>query len=102
MIKDQMAESVDTEEEEYFGGGESSTAAMMTKKKGGRSSSSSSSSGARGPTNGAVGCQAERCAVDLSEAKRYHRRHKVCELHSKASVVHVSGLRQRFCQQCSR
>ncbi|KAM0952180.1 putative transcription factor SBP family [Dioscorea sansibarensis] len=47
-------------------------------------------------------CQAERCKADLSEAKRYHRRHKVCESHSKAPVVIVSGLRQRFCQQCSR
>lgn len=47
-------------------------------------------------------CQAERCKADLSEAKRYHRRHKVCESHSKSPVVIVSGLRQRFCQQCSR
>ncbi|XP_068656450.1 squamosa promoter-binding protein 1 [Aristolochia californica] len=50
----------------------------------------------------APACQAEKCAVDLSEAKRYHRRHKVCEHHSKAPVVLVGGLRQRFCQQCSR
>ncbi|CAA6658167.1 unnamed protein product [Spirodela intermedia] len=47
-------------------------------------------------------CQAERCTADLTEAKRYHRRHKVCEAHSKAAVVLVAGLRQRFCQQCSR
>ncbi|XP_042520390.1 squamosa promoter-binding-like protein 3 isoform X2 [Macadamia integrifolia] len=47
-------------------------------------------------------CQAEKCNADLSEAKKYHRRHKVCELHSKAPVVLVAGLRQRFCQQCSR
>ncbi|KAJ0983003.1 hypothetical protein J5N97_011258 [Dioscorea zingiberensis] len=47
-------------------------------------------------------CQAERCTADLSEAKRYHRRHKVCESHSKAAAVIVAGLRQRFCQQCSR
>lgn len=47
-------------------------------------------------------CQAERCGVDLTDAKRYHRRHKVCEFHSKAPVVIVSGLPQRFCQQCSR
>ncbi|EMS67887.1 Squamosa promoter-binding-like protein 13 [Triticum urartu] len=47
-------------------------------------------------------CQAERCGADLSEAKRYHRRHKVCEAHAKAAVVVVAGLRQRFCQQCSR
>ncbi|KAJ8466068.1 hypothetical protein OPV22_028620 [Ensete ventricosum] len=47
-------------------------------------------------------CQAEDCAADLREAKRYHRRHKVCEAHFKAAVVAVAGLRQRFCQQCSR
>nr|GLL22891.1 squamosa promoter-binding protein 1-like [Ipomoea trifida] len=47
-------------------------------------------------------CQAEKCSADLHEAKQYHRRHKVCEYHSKAQVVVVAGLRQRFCQQCSR
>ena len=26
----------------------------------------------------------------------------MCEAHSKAAVVLVAGLRQRFCQQCSR
>ncbi|KAG7953624.1 hypothetical protein I3843_12G118400 [Carya illinoinensis] len=47
-------------------------------------------------------CQAEKCGADLTDAKRYHRRHKVCEFHSKAPVVIVAGQRQRFCQQCSR
>lgn len=48
-------------------------------------------------------CQAEGCKADLSSAKRYHRRHKVCEHHSKAPVVVTAGgLHQRFCQQCSR
>ncbi|XP_030484348.1 squamosa promoter-binding protein 1 isoform X2 [Cannabis sativa] len=47
-------------------------------------------------------CQAEKCSADLSDAKQYHRRHKVCEIHAKAQVVLVSGIRQRFCQQCSR
>lgn len=47
-------------------------------------------------------CQAESCRADLTGAKRYHRRHKVCEFHAKAPVVLVAGLRQRFCQQCSR
>nr|AGI62049.1 SQUAMOSA promoter-binding-like 1 [Erycina pusilla] len=47
-------------------------------------------------------CQAEKCTADLTEAKRYHRRHKVCEAHAKAATVIVAGLRQRFCQQCSR
>ncbi|KAK9910921.1 hypothetical protein M0R45_034855 [Rubus argutus] len=47
-------------------------------------------------------CQAEGCHADLSQAKHYHRRHKVCEFHSKASTVVANGLTQRFCQQCSR
>ncbi|GMH00626.1 hypothetical protein Nepgr_002465 [Nepenthes gracilis] len=47
-------------------------------------------------------CQAEGCNADLSHAKHYHRRHKVCEFHSKASTVVAAGLTQRFCQQCSR
>ncbi|XP_071740270.1 squamosa promoter-binding-like protein 4 [Rutidosis leptorrhynchoides] len=47
-------------------------------------------------------CQVDGCSADLTAAKRYHRRHKVCEVHAKAPAVVVSGLRQRFCQQCSR
>eukprot|EP00257_Ricinus_communis_P023155 XP_015583063.1 squamosa promoter-binding-like protein 7 [Ricinus communis] len=47
-------------------------------------------------------CQVEGCHVALVKAKDYHRRHKVCEMHSKASNVIVLGLEQRFCQQCSR
>ncbi|KAJ0970530.1 hypothetical protein J5N97_018489 [Dioscorea zingiberensis] len=47
-------------------------------------------------------CQAEGCGADLTHAKHYHRRHKVCEFHSKASIVIAAGLSQRFCQQCSR
>ncbi|PSS35948.1 Squamosa promoter-binding-like protein [Actinidia chinensis var. chinensis] len=47
-------------------------------------------------------CQAEGCHADLSHAKHYHRRHKVCEFHSKAANVIAAGLTQRFCQQCSR
>ncbi|KAJ6729308.1 SQUAMOSA PROMOTER-BINDING-LIKE PROTEIN 4 [Salix viminalis] len=47
-------------------------------------------------------CQVEDCGVDLSNAKDYHRRHKVCEMHSKASKALVGNVMQRFCQQCSR
>uniref|UniRef100_A0A0E0EBP7 SBP-type domain-containing protein n=1 Tax=Oryza meridionalis TaxID=40149 RepID=A0A0E0EBP7_9ORYZ len=94
------------------GGGSSSSAAAA-----GASSSSSSSSvataarrgagraGGGAPSGGGGGgprCQVERCGVDLSEAGRYNRRHKVCQTHSKEPVVLVAGLRQRFCQQCSR
>ncbi|KAK3127111.1 hypothetical protein QOZ80_7AG0568470 [Eleusine coracana subsp. coracana] len=55
-----------------------------------------------GGGGGGPSCQAERCGADLTDARRYHKRHKVCEAHSKAPVVIVAGLRQRFCQQCSR
>ncbi|AQK68366.1 Squamosa promoter-binding-like protein 2 [Zea mays] len=47
-------------------------------------------------------CQVEGCKVDLSSAKEYHRKHRVCEPHSKAPKVVVAGLERRFCQQCSR
>nr|BCL01230.1 squamosa promoter-binding-like protein 4 [Gentiana triflora] len=48
------------------------------------------------------GCQVENCDADMAAAKPYHRRHKVCEKHSKAAVVYFSGDPKRFCQQCSR
>jgi hypothetical protein len=44
----------------------------------------------------------EDCRADLSNAKDYHRRHKVCNAHSKASKALVGNVMQRFCQQCSR
>ncbi|XP_074273434.1 squamosa promoter-binding-like protein 14 isoform X2 [Silene latifolia] len=47
-------------------------------------------------------CQVDCCEEDLSKAKDYHRRHKVCELHSKATKAIVGKQMQRFCQQCSR
>ncbi|KAK4487313.1 hypothetical protein RD792_006076 [Penstemon davidsonii] len=47
-------------------------------------------------------CQVEDCRADLSKAKDYHRRHKVCEVHSKATKALVANQMQRFCQQCSR
>ncbi|KAK4782180.1 hypothetical protein SAY86_016282 [Trapa natans] len=53
-------------------------------------------------TNQAVYCQVYGCNKDLGSSKEYHRRHKVCELHSKTPKVVVSGVEQRFCQQCSR
>ncbi|KAL8231650.1 hypothetical protein R6Q57_001428 [Mikania cordata] len=42
------------------------------------------------------------CRADLSGCRDYHRRHRVCETHSKTPVVTISGKEQRFCQQCSR
>lgn len=53
--------------------------------------------GSSGPT-----CQVEGCDADLSDSKDYHRRHKVCEMHAKASSAVVKKAIQRFCQQCSR
>lgn len=47
-------------------------------------------------------CQVDDCRTDLKHAKDYHRRHKVCELHSKAPQSLVQNVMQRFCQQCSR
>jgi len=47
-------------------------------------------------------CSVEGCAADLSKGRDYHRRHKVCEAHSKTPVVVVAGREMRFCQQCSR
>ncbi|KAG2544751.1 hypothetical protein PVAP13_9KG378097 [Panicum virgatum] len=54
-----------------------------------------------GSSNGPA-CQVEGCGADLSAAKDYHRRHKVCEMHAKASTAVVGNTVQRFCQQCSR
>ncbi|XP_038893774.1 squamosa promoter-binding-like protein 13A [Benincasa hispida] len=69
------------------------------------SSTSGSSKRARGTHNGntqPVSCLVDGCNSDLSNCRDYHRRHKVCELHSKTPQVTISGLKQRFCQQCSR
>ncbi|KAK4428241.1 Squamosa promoter-binding-like protein 14 [Sesamum alatum] len=58
-------------------------------------------SGSPGGANYPV-CQVDNCNEDLSTAKDYHRRHKVCEVHSKAGKALVGKQMQRFCQQCSR
>ncbi|KAL2935041.1 Squamosa promoter-binding-like protein 12 [Bienertia sinuspersici] len=55
-----------------------------------------------GGTSTRAVCQVEECGADLSKAKDYHRRHKVCEVHSKATKALVANEMQRFCQQCSR
>ncbi|KAL0327378.1 UNVERIFIED_CONTAM: Squamosa promoter-binding-like protein 3 [Sesamum angustifolium] len=52
--------------------------------------------------NAPVHCQVEGCSIDLSTAKEYHRKHRVCDSHSKCPKVVVRGLERRFCQQCSR
>ncbi|KAL8514476.1 hypothetical protein ACS0TY_013550 [Phlomoides rotata] len=58
-------------------------------------------SGSPGAANHPM-CQVDDCKEDLSTAKDYHRRHKVCEVHSKSSKALVGKQMQRFCQQCSR
>ncbi|OMO88951.1 Transcription factor, SBP-box [Corchorus capsularis] len=95
-----MAEDLDNdfEEDEEEGGGDHGYPDDEKKKRAyGKRGSSGGGGGVSPPC-----CQVEKCGLDLSDAKRYHRRHKVCEIHAKAPVVVVSGLRQRFCQQCSR
>ncbi|XP_023541177.1 squamosa promoter-binding-like protein 11 isoform X2 [Cucurbita pepo subsp. pepo] len=47
-------------------------------------------------------CQVEGCNIDLSNAKDYYRKHRVCESHSKSPKVIIGGIERRFCQQCSR
>uniref|UniRef100_A0A5B6YPD9 Putative squamosa promoter-binding-like protein 16 n=1 Tax=Davidia involucrata TaxID=16924 RepID=A0A5B6YPD9_DAVIN len=66
--------------------------------------SSGSSKRAKAPGNiaQAVSCSVDGCNSDLSQCREYHRRHKVCELHSKTPKVTIGGREQRFCQQCSR
>ncbi|KAE9603041.1 putative transcription factor SBP family [Lupinus albus] len=67
---------------------------------------SSLSTGKKGKSNGQnvqlTRCQVEGCALDLSSAKDYHRKHRVCESHSKSPKVVIAGMERRFCQQCSR
>lgn len=68
------------------------------------SSASGSSKRARVPGNGTQipSCLVDGCTADLGKCRDYHRRHKVCELHSKTPKVTIHGREQRFCQQCSR
>ncbi|KAL6135930.1 hypothetical protein ACLB2K_068155 [Fragaria x ananassa] len=47
-------------------------------------------------------CLVDGCKADLSRCREYHRRHRVCELHSKTPIVVIRGQQKRFCQQCSR
>ncbi|RDY12941.1 Squamosa promoter-binding-like protein 13B, partial [Mucuna pruriens] len=90
--------------------GNSATESMLNKSKDAvgvskmTSSSSGSSKRARALSNGTqtVSCLVDGCHSDLSNCRDYHRRHKVCEVHSKTAQVTIGGQKQRFCQQCSR
>ncbi|XP_023528098.1 squamosa promoter-binding-like protein 13A [Cucurbita pepo subsp. pepo] len=73
----------------------------------GSSQESSSSNGSSKRTRILQGTQNQSCLVDgcdsdLKNCKEYHRRHRVCDSHSKTPVVMVRGEEKRFCQQCSR
>ncbi|KAL0011119.1 hypothetical protein SO802_006227 [Lithocarpus litseifolius] len=94
-------EDEDEDDDEYtnneLGSGEEERRKRMMTPSPSTKKGSGSGGGATPPT-----CQAEDCNVDLTDAKHYHRRHKVCDFHAKAPVVSVAGIQQRFCQQCSR
>ncbi|KAJ4907433.1 Squamosa promoter-binding-like protein 13A [Raphanus sativus] len=64
-------------------------------------SSSGSSKRTRGNNQIPV-CLVDGCDSDFSNCREYHKRHKVCDVHSKTPVVTINGHKQRFCQQCSR
>ncbi|CAH8391492.1 unnamed protein product [Eruca vesicaria subsp. sativa] len=64
--------------------------------------SSGSSKRTRGNNNQIPICLVDGCDSDFSNCREYHKRHKVCDVHSKTPVVTISGHKQRFCQQCSR
>ncbi|KAG6494529.1 hypothetical protein ZIOFF_049562 [Zingiber officinale] len=38
-------------------------------------------------SNAGASCLVDGCKSDLSNSREYHRRHKVCEVHSKTSMV---------------
>lgn len=90
----------DEEEEEEDGGGGGEVGFGEEERKIRRALSGGRCGGAGRST--VARCQADGCNADLSGARPYHRRHKVCEFHAKAAVVILAGLEQRFCQQCSR
>uniref|UniRef100_M8C1V1 Squamosa promoter-binding-like protein 17 n=1 Tax=Aegilops tauschii TaxID=37682 RepID=M8C1V1_AEGTA len=69
---------------------------------GGGSGASTPAAGGNASQSQQPRCQVEGCGVDLSGGKTYYCRHKVCLEHSKAPLVVVAGIEQRFCQQCSR
>ncbi|KAF8091716.1 LOW QUALITY PROTEIN: hypothetical protein N665_0437s0004 [Sinapis alba] len=64
-------------------------------------SSSGSSKRTRGNNQIPI-CLVDGCDSDFSNCREYHKRHKVCHVHSKTPVVTINSYKQRFCQQCSR
>ncbi|KAJ0448517.1 putative transcription factor SBP family [Helianthus annuus] len=89
-LKNEMMEDGEEDDDETYG--ESTRKKKVTGKRGSSSGSSSMQ----------AFFQVEGCTSDMINCKTYHRRHKVCEVHSKAPIVFTGGCQQRFCQQCSR
>uniref|UniRef100_A0A5B6ZZ84 Squamosa promoter-binding-like protein n=1 Tax=Davidia involucrata TaxID=16924 RepID=A0A5B6ZZ84_DAVIN len=101
-MKDKMKQEIVMEEEE---GEEDEDIVGLGFEEDDKKKKATTLSGKKGSSGGGSTqpcCQAENCTADMTDAKKYYRRHKVCETHAKAPVVVVAGLRQRFCQQCSR
>ncbi|PWA86710.1 Transcription factor, SBP-box [Artemisia annua] len=67
-----------------------------------RAKTPASSTGGSNNISIIVSCLVDGCTADLGQCREYHRRHKVCEIHSKTAKVTIAGRDQRFCQQCSR
>lgn len=89
--------------------GETEQVISLSKWKEAKPESSRSSSSKRTRGNNGVGtnnqmpiCLVDGCESDFSNCREYHKRHKVCDVHSKTPVVTINGHKQRFCQQCSR
>jgi hypothetical protein len=53
-------------------------------------------------SSSAPSCQVDGCHADLRNSRDYHKRHKVCEVHTKSTLVRIQNVEYRFCQQCSR
>ena len=47
-------------------------------------------------------CRVPSCSADVSHAKSFNRRYRICETHRSAPSVVVDGQRQRFCQMCAK
>ncbi|XP_031493129.1 squamosa promoter-binding-like protein 13A [Nymphaea colorata] len=95
-----LAERKSAKDKEARASAAAAAAAVASKRGRGASSTAAttlSSGGSQVPR-----CQVQGCNLDLSCSKEYHKRHKVCDAHSKTAKVIVNGVEQRFCQQCSR
>lgn len=88
--------------EDVCAGSNAKTSSFSVTPSPGTSVSPAKRSKSSGQASPAPRCQVEGCNLDLSSAKDYHRKHRVCESHSKSPKVTVAGVERRFCQQCSR